>query len=282
MTSPQATDGSGIAVPKPTDSGFTKLESGLRLYYERYGSGPPVVLIAGTGCDHVFWTLQVPAYAAHATMLNLQRQYPEFQYHEAGVNPTNTSNRASDWEAGLVRELRANPKIAELEGERGGGTEAHYFVARPLRVNSPECLRCHSVPDAAPRSMVTKYGPANGFGWKLGDVAALQIVEVPTAASRRKAFDAVTVTVGCIAASFALIQVLLIVFIRKQLLGPLASLSARARALSFGQHDPGVAGRPLPREFGELNESLTRLRNSLSISAALGPAGDPSTDRDVS
>src|ERR1700761_6788663 len=58
--------------------------------------------------DHVtdtgFLPQQVPAYAAHATMLNLQRQYPEFQYHEAGVNPTNTSNRASDWEAGLVRE----------------------------------------------------------------------------------------------------------------------------------------------------------------------------------
>src|ERR1700761_7842357 len=31
---------------------------------------------------------QVPAYAAQATMVHLRAQYPQFQYHEASVNPT--------------------------------------------------------------------------------------------------------------------------------------------------------------------------------------------------
>lgn len=52
------------ATPSPTDSGTVELPSGIQLYYERFGSGTPVVLIGGTGCDHAFWQLQIPVYAA--------------------------------------------------------------------------------------------------------------------------------------------------------------------------------------------------------------------------
>ncbi|MGQ0613298.1 MAG: alpha/beta fold hydrolase [Planctomycetaceae bacterium] len=39
------------------------LASGLELYAEEHGSGPPLLLIMGTGADHRFWSAQVPAYA---------------------------------------------------------------------------------------------------------------------------------------------------------------------------------------------------------------------------
>jgi len=40
-----------------------ELASGLRLYAEEHGSGPPLLLVMGTGADHRFWSAQVPAYA---------------------------------------------------------------------------------------------------------------------------------------------------------------------------------------------------------------------------
>lgn len=70
----QAVQGDGISLPKPRQSGVAELPSGLHLYYERHGSGSPLVLIAGTGCDHVFWTLQVPAYAARHEVILLDHR----------------------------------------------------------------------------------------------------------------------------------------------------------------------------------------------------------------
>jgi len=38
------------------------LPTGVSLYYEIAGSGPPLLLIIGTGGDHSFWASQLPAY----------------------------------------------------------------------------------------------------------------------------------------------------------------------------------------------------------------------------
>src|ERR1700761_1540393 len=60
--------------------------------------------------DKPFAPQQVPAYAAQTAMVHLRAQYPQFRYHEASVNPTNTADRASDWEAGLLQQLRVDGK----------------------------------------------------------------------------------------------------------------------------------------------------------------------------
>jgi hypothetical protein len=42
-----------------------------------------------------------------------------------------------------------------------------------------KCLACHDTPDTAPRTLVERYGNANGFGWKLNDILTAQIVSAP-------------------------------------------------------------------------------------------------------
>lgn len=42
---------------------FVRLPTGINAYYGRVGSGPPVVLIMGTGLDHAHWDRQVEAYS---------------------------------------------------------------------------------------------------------------------------------------------------------------------------------------------------------------------------
>jgi pimeloyl-ACP methyl ester carboxylesterase len=48
-----------------------ELSSGVSLYYERSGSGDPLVLIAGTGCDHNYWRLQEAEYAKEREVILL-------------------------------------------------------------------------------------------------------------------------------------------------------------------------------------------------------------------
>ena len=41
-----------------------ELSGGVTLYYETAGSGDPIVLIAGTGCDHAYWEHQAARYTS--------------------------------------------------------------------------------------------------------------------------------------------------------------------------------------------------------------------------
>jgi HAMP domain-containing protein len=120
----------------------------------------------------------VPAFSATTTFNNLRKSYPDYSYKEATLNPTNLEDRASDWEADVIRDLRDHPEKNSFTGERNTPSGQALYLARPLKVDSP-CLECHSVPSAAPPAMLAVYGSANGFGWKRGETIAAQIITVP-------------------------------------------------------------------------------------------------------
>ena len=41
---------------------YADVRTGIRIYYERAGDGPPLILIMGTGLDHSCWAPQIEAY----------------------------------------------------------------------------------------------------------------------------------------------------------------------------------------------------------------------------
>jgi protein-histidine pros-kinase len=108
----------------------------------------------------------------------LRKDYPAYTYKEATLNPTNLRDRTEDWEADLVQDFRNHAEKKDLFGERTTPDGPSLYLARPL-VATPDCLRCHSVPAAAPASMIATYGPDHGFNWKAGEIVAAQIVSVP-------------------------------------------------------------------------------------------------------
>lgn len=120
----------------------------------------------------------VPAFGATTAYNKLRQHYPEYGYKEATLNPTNPEDRASDWEMDVIRTLRENPGKKQLVGEREGTNGRILYLAGPIVAAAP-CLECHSVPSAAPPSMIAIYGTANGFGWKENEIVGAQIVSVP-------------------------------------------------------------------------------------------------------
>ena len=126
-----------------------------------------------------FLPQSVPSYSATEYFNNLHAHFPKYAYKEATLNPTNPRDRAVDWEVDIVNHFRENASTRELMGEREGVTGRSVYLARPLQITDPTCLACHSSVEAAPQTLIDRYGNANGFGWHLQDVVGAQIVSVP-------------------------------------------------------------------------------------------------------
>jgi hypothetical protein len=120
----------------------------------------------------------IPFYAATVTFDYLRKEYPEYSYKEAALNPSNLRDRAVDWEADLIGYFRNHAGEKELVGERDTPTGRMLYIARPIATEQA-CLECHSQPAEAPPAIVQTYGSVNGFGWKANETVAAQIVSVP-------------------------------------------------------------------------------------------------------
>lgn len=127
-----------------------------------------------------FLSETIPFYAATTTFNNLRKansSYADYIYREATLNPTNLEDRASDWEADIINELR-NHGEPQITSQRSTPSGQSLYIANPIKV-SPDCLECHGMPSAAPRAMLAVYGSTNGFGWKNNEIVGAQIVSVP-------------------------------------------------------------------------------------------------------
>ncbi|HEX8924219.1 MAG TPA: DUF3365 domain-containing protein [Terriglobales bacterium] len=120
----------------------------------------------------------VPAYGATQSFTRLRTKYPDYTYKEPALNPTNPRNRAVDFEADIINIFRNHPEQKEIIGVRGTPTGDALYLAHPLVVKE-SCLECHNTPKDAPVALVNTYGRNNGFGWKVGEVIAAQVVQVP-------------------------------------------------------------------------------------------------------
>lgn len=205
----------------------------------------------------------VPAYAATETFNSLRKKYPDFSYKEATLNPTNPRDRAVEWEADVVNAFRNNASEKELVGERDTPSGRMLYIARPIQIKDPACLACHSVPTAAPASMIALYGESNGFGWKHNEIVGAQVVSVPMALPIKNANDTFMVFMGSLAAIFLATFVVLNVMLSLMILRPIARMSTAADKISTGDFDvPEFSGKG-GDEIAALGTSFNRMRRSL-------------------
>ena len=210
-----------------------------------------------------FLPQSVPAYAAAETFNTLRKKYPDYTYKEATLNPTNPRNRAVEWETDIVNTFRNQASLKEFSGERSTPTGPMLYLARPIQIKDPACLACHSVPAAAPASMIKLYGENNGFGWKHQEIVGAQMVSVPMALPIKNADDAFKVFMGSLAAIFLVTFLVLNVMLSFMILRPITRMSAAADKISTGDFNvPEFAG-DAKDEVGRLGKSFNRMRRSL-------------------
>lgn len=211
----------------------------------------------------------VPAFAATEIMGLLRKKYPDYAYKEAALNPTNPRNRAVDWENDILNAFRSGRAAGEISGVRDTPTGRSLYLARPLQIRDEACLSCHTNPEMAPASMVKLYGANNGFGWKLNEVVATQIVSVPMDLPIRNANRAFVTFMSSLAVVFTVLFVLLNVMLTLFIVQPITQLSRSAEMISRGRLDvPDFADKGRD-EVSQLGQAFNRMRRSLDKAIAL-------------
>jgi len=211
-----------------------------------------------------FLPQSIPFFAGETVLRSLAKQFPDYTYKEAALNPTDPADRATDWESAIIGTFGQNPSLTELTTTRETPAGPVLTFSRPVRITDKSCLECHSTPAAAPPPMIDLYGSANGFGWKLGDVVGAQIVSVPMSVALERADAAFKIYLGGLAAVFVVIFVLLNLLLHFVIVQPVRRISAVASEVSLGNMDApefAVRGRD---EIASLAESFNRMRRSLA------------------
>ena len=216
-----------------------------------------------TQLKYKFIPQSVPAFAVIEQFNELRKNYPDYTFKAATLNPTNPRNHATDWEIDIVNQFRQSAAKTEVIGERATQTGRSLYLARPIQIKDPACLTCHSTPDAAPRTMVETYGSANGFGWKVNEIVGANIVSVPTSVPVQRANYTFRIFLLSLLVVFAftigMLNVMLYLFVIRRV----KRLSKLADEVSLGNLDAGEFQTRSKDEIGVLTEALGRMKTSM-------------------
>lgn len=217
-----------------------------------------------TQLKYSFLPQSVPAYSANEYFNQLRKTFPDYSYKEATLNPTNPVNRATDWEADIIRYFRQTPTQAEEVGERDTPNGRVLYIARALKIKDAKCLFCHDTPELAPRTLIDRYGSANGFGWKLNDVITAQIVSAPMQLPVQRARTAFAGFMVSVAAVFAVIFLALNAMLLLLVTRPVQQLAHIADEVSMGNMNAPQFQLSGNDEIAKLSQSFGRMRKSMA------------------
>ncbi|KPF50191.1 signal protein [beta proteobacterium AAP121] len=216
-----------------------------------------------TQMKYEFLPQSVPSYSATEVLSSLQAKYPEFGYKEATLNPTNPRDRATGWEVDVVSQFRSNAELREASGVRDTPTGPSLWIARPLRITDGACLQCHSSVEAAPRTLVERYGPANGFGWQLNEVVGAQVISVPMSLPLERADRSFRVFMASQIGVFVALGIVLNLMVWLLIVRPVTRLSTLADRVSQGELEAPEFPAGGKDEIGVLSQSFQRMRASV-------------------
>jgi HAMP domain-containing protein len=220
--------------------------------------------------DSTFIAETVPAFAATEVFQRVRKldEYKDFFYKEATLDPTNLRDKADSFEADLVKRFRDESNTKEISGFRDLPGGQIFYIARPLAVQKESCLRCHTTPEKAPKSQIATYGAENGFGWKLNDIVAAQIISVPAEEVLSNARKSLVLVMAILLAVFLAIVVAINYLLKRSVIRPIRQMARTAEAVSMGEMATEFEHHSRD-EIGILAAAFNRMKSSLEISMSL-------------
>ena len=213
-----------------------------------------------------FLSETIPFYGATTTFESLRKDNPDYTnytYKEAALNPTNLEDRAADWEADIIYELRKHPDESQIMNERAASSGRSLYIANSIKV-TPDCLECHSVPSAAPKAMLAVYGATNGYGWKKDEIVGAQIISVPMAVPIQIADEAYHKLLWFLAVTMIVAIVALDAGVYWFVIRPLKFVSDAADRASRGEKNLPPINVKGKDEIATVATSFNRMQLSLS------------------
>ena len=208
----------------------------------------------------------IPTYSVRETFEYFRRspEFADFFYKDATLNPTNLRDQADSFETEIVKRFRREPDTTSISGFRTMSGTKLYYTAKPFQIKDESCLRCHTTVEKAPKSQINTYGTENGYGWKLNDIVATQIVYVPAQRIFENAHNSFMIVMGIVAMIFTAVIVMMNQLIQKTVLQRIKRISTVAEQVSVGDMDANF-DKQNKDEIGDLAEAFNRMKYSLEI-----------------
>lgn len=181
----------------------------------------------------------IPSYAAREVFENLRqnKEYKEFLYKDALLNPTNLRDKTDDFEEKIVERFRKESGLKEISGFRNLFGKQVFYSTHPIIITKQSCLRCHSTPEAAPKSQIATYGSANGFGWELNKVLGVQTLYIPSEEVFGIAHQYLALVMGIFIGIFAVVILLINFLLKQAVIQPIRPMARLAQKISTEQFD---------------------------------------------
>ena len=188
---------------------------------------------------------------------------PQYKFKQATIDPLWPANKADGDELRLIDFFQQNSEVEEREGFVKKNGMDYYYFARPQKVSSEKCLRCHGDPLDAPKDQSMIYGSENGYNWQLGETVSAYIVYIPIKDALLAATKSSLIIVAIGAGCFFLALFVLWLFMNRRVVAPIMMLSRRAEEISLGENLATALKVENKNEIGILTESIDRLRISM-------------------
>jgi HAMP domain-containing protein len=208
----------------------------------------------------------IPSFAIREVfeILRKNKEYGNFIYKDATLNPTNLRDKTDDFEAKIVEQFRQNPSLKDDSGFRTISGEKLFYSARPFVIQDKSCLRCHTTPELAPKSQIVTYGKEGGYGWKLNEIVGAQMVYIPAEDILKSANQSLMIVLGVVGVIFTAIVLIMNQLLKKVVLQRIKTIATVAEKVSVGDMDANFA-KQSKDEIGDLAEAFNRMKYSLEI-----------------
>lgn len=179
----------------------------------------------------------IPSYSVRQVfeILRKDSDYKDYFYKDAVLNPTNLRDYVDEFEVDLVKQFREDPNLKEVSGFRNRSGEEVFYYAQPITIKKQSCLRCHSTPEAAPKSQLATYGSEHGFGWELDKVLGTQTIYVPSEEIFAAARHNLSLVMGIFIGIFALVILLINYLLKQAVIQPIRPMARLAQKISSEQ-----------------------------------------------
>lgn len=176
----------------------------------------------------------IPSFAVREVFENLRtnKEYINYFYKEATLNPTSMRNKADNFETSIIESFRKKPELDIQSGFRTLYGEKLFYSARPFAIKDQSCLSCHSTPQAAPKAHLAKYGAENGYGWKLNDIITTQIIYIPASKIFQSANNNFSLVMNIFVLIFTLMMLLINFLLKRNVIQPLKPMAQIAQKIS--------------------------------------------------
>ncbi|AGF77952.1 PAS domain S-box [Desulfocapsa sulfexigens DSM 10523] len=188
----------------------------------------------------------------------------DFYYKECAINARSPENEADAFERSFLQDLNTDPLLKERTLIREVDGQYYFMILKRGEVMVQSCLRCHTIPENAPKGLSDMYGPERSFGRKVDDVVSAISIKIPLSKAYANADKYSRKTLIVLALSFCFLMVVQFLIFRFFMVEPLSRI--RKKAIQIIENDEHLGEEvpvPFTHDLGEMATAFNQMSKKL-------------------